>query len=316
MQPMVSVIVATYRAGEYLQRAIASALAQKFGDFEIIVSDDAADPAVKELAESFHDSRIRYRANASRLGPAGNHWAGFTDARGRYLAILNHDDMWHTGFLESLIPPLESDADINISFCDHEVIDGEGKILVEATAETSQRWGRTNLTPGHHQTFYGLVAQQTIPIAMGSVFRKSAIDFAALKDVGPAYDLWLAYLLAQNGGSAWYTSQRLSQWRVHPSQLTACADLSWSSGSVQCWKAMRDDDAYNRYRKLIHQNLGSAAIEGARISLAKGSHEDAHRFSRLALKSAPTHWRSWAAWMLCCLPMSLQNSLTRKFKVS
>ena len=73
--PTVTAIIATYRAGEYLRHAIGSALAQTRVDLEVLVSDDANDPEVSRLTGSFADSRVRYRWNPSRLGPAGNHWA-------------------------------------------------------------------------------------------------------------------------------------------------------------------------------------------------------------------------------------------------
>ena len=66
--PAVSAVIATYWAGEYLRHAIGSALAQTYVDLEVIVSDDADDPGVRELAESFDDSRIRYRSKPKSPG--------------------------------------------------------------------------------------------------------------------------------------------------------------------------------------------------------------------------------------------------------
>jgi glycosyltransferase involved in cell wall biosynthesis len=300
MTPIISVVIATYRAGEYLRQAVASALGQSFTDLEVVVSDDAADPAVRELVEAFADPRVRYRSNPTRLGPAGNHWAAFAECHGRYIAILNHDDLWHPAFLATLVPPLEADSDVTVAFCDHEVIDPDGRTLTEASDDTSRKWGRTGLAPGRHQPFRDLVVSQTLPVAMGAVFRRSAVDPATLSEVGPAYDLWLAYLLARGGGAAWYTPNRVSRWRVHPAQLTGRADLSWAVGSLACWQAMADDTGFAPFRRQVSRSLARCAIGAARAAAGAGQPRQSRAFARLAVRTDPLHWRAWAvaAWSL------------------
>lgn len=303
MTPVVTVIVATYRAGDYLRQAVASALAQSFPDLELILTDDAADPSVRKLAQDFNDQRVRYRSNPMRLGPAGNHWAAFAESRGRYISILNHDDLWHPGFLASLVPPLDTDPDLTLSFCDHEVIDPDGRTLVKETDETSRRWGRSHLLPGRHQPFRELVVRQTVPLAMGSVFRRSVLDQSALIEVGPAYDLWLTYLLARTGGAAWYSPNRLSQWRIHPTQLTGRGDLNWAMGSLACWQAMADDPSFALYNRQVRQAVFRCAIGAARSAKRVGRLSDARRCAFLAVRNNPANWRSWAIAAWCMLPI-------------
>ena len=69
--PTVTAVIATYRAGEYLRHAISSALAQTRVDLEVLVSDDADDPGVRRLAESFDDPRIRYCSKPKSPGSRG-----------------------------------------------------------------------------------------------------------------------------------------------------------------------------------------------------------------------------------------------------
>jgi hypothetical protein len=306
-EPAVTAIVAAYRAGDYLREAIASALAQTWTDLEVLVSDDAADPAVRQLAESFNDSRVRYRANPVRLGVAGNHWAGFAAARGRYLAILNHDDLWRPDFLMVLVAALESEPDVVVAFCDHDLIDAKSYVLTAKTDENSQRWGRSGLSPGRHCPFRDLVIRQTLPIAMGAVFRRDVIAPAALPDVGPSYDLWLAYLLARAGGAAWYANRRLTGWRVHPDQLTGQTDLAWAGGAVACWQAMDQDPGFRAFRRPVRVTLSQSATGAAKAALIVGNARQAAQYARLALRAKPTNPRAWIFGMLCFLPGRLRR---------
>jgi glycosyltransferase involved in cell wall biosynthesis len=300
--PAVTAVIAAYKAGAYLREAIASALAQTFSDLEVVVMDDSADIEVRRLAESFEGPRVSYRANSTRLGAARNHWTGFAAARGRYLAILNHDDIWRADFLATLVPALEEDRNLVVAFCDHEVIGPDGLNLATATAQTSQQWGRDRLAPGCHRPFHELVVRQSLPVAMGAVFRRAAVHPDRLPDVGPAYDLWLAYALAQGGAGAWYNPRRLTGWRIHPAQLTAQADRDWAEGTEACWRAMQGDPAFKDYGREVRRKLSASAVGAARVALAGGDEARSRGFARAAVRADPLNWKAWGACGLCYLP--------------
>ena len=228
-------------------------------DLEVLVSDDADDPGVSRLAESFDDPRIRYCWNPSRLGPAGNHWAALLAARGRYIAILNHDDLWRPEYLATAVPVLDSIPDAVLVFCDHDVIDPAGRSLSAEADHTTQQWGRDRLIQGLYRPFPELVAQQSIPVAMGCLFRRDAIDLTALPDVGPAYDLWLAFALCRTGGGAYYMPDRMTAWRVHPGQITATRDDAWRRGALACWEAIAEDPIFWPVRRTVRRRLADAA---------------------------------------------------------
>ena len=99
MNPKVSVIITTYQRVAQVQVTIASALAQTFSDFEILVIDDGStDGTGKVLGEVFGD-RIRYFFQTNKgLSAALNH--GLEQARGEWVAILDSDDIWERDKLE------------------------------------------------------------------------------------------------------------------------------------------------------------------------------------------------------------------------
>ena len=308
--PTVTAVIATYKAGEYLRHAIGSALAQTYVDFEILVSDDADDPGVRRLAESFGDSRIRYRSNPGRLGPAGNHWAGILAARGRYVAILNHDDLWRPEFLATAVPVLDNTPDAVLVFCDHDVIDPAGQPLSAEADHMTAQWGRDKMTQGLYRPFSDLVARQSIPVAMGCLFRRDEIDLTALPEVGPAYDLWLAFALCRTGLGAYYMSDRMTAWRVHPGQITATRDNAWRRGGLACWQAMAQDPIFCPVRHTVRRRLADSASALGVAQLAAGNRRAASSAARLAIRSRPTNWRAWAVLGLSLLPRSVAKGVT------
>lgn len=92
MLPLVSVILPTYNRWPLVNEAVESVLAQSAQDFELIVVDDGStDGTAKELAE--YGARLRlFSQHRSGVSAARN--LGVREARGRFLAFLDSDDLW------------------------------------------------------------------------------------------------------------------------------------------------------------------------------------------------------------------------------
>ena len=92
--PAVSIIVNIRNGAATLHAALASALAQTFQDWELIVWDDCSTDDSAQVVAGFSDSRIRYflAPQPTPLGQARN--AAMRQARGEWLAFLDQDDIW------------------------------------------------------------------------------------------------------------------------------------------------------------------------------------------------------------------------------
>ena len=94
-RPGVSVVIATYNRSKVLKMAIQSVLQGTYQDFEILVIGDACTDNTEEVVRSFEDPRIRFRNLEINVGEqSGPNNVGIEEARGRYVAFLNHDDVW------------------------------------------------------------------------------------------------------------------------------------------------------------------------------------------------------------------------------
>lgn len=300
--PLVSAVIAAYKADHYLELAVGDAVGQTHPAVEVVVSDDAASAETRAVAARFGD-RVRYRANLTRLGAAGNHRAGIEAAAGEWVAILNHDDRWQPTFLAEAMAAVAGRPEVVLVFCDHAVIDTAGADLPAEADRLARQYGRDRLTAGVQASLPALAARQAVPLAMGAVFRKAALDLAALPaDAGPAYDLWLAYLLARSGGTAVYLPRRLTAWRVHPANLTSAAGADWLTGAAACWAAMAADPAFRPVAADVRRRAAAAHLALTRDRLRAGDRRAARRAASSALRFRPTSAKAAVAVALTCLP--------------
>lgn len=96
--PLVSVVIPTYNQPAYLMEAIDSVLNQTMKDFEIIVvNDGSTDDTLNHLAKYGEGIQVITQENAW-IGAARNR--GIAAARGKYIALLDHDDLWQAEKLQ------------------------------------------------------------------------------------------------------------------------------------------------------------------------------------------------------------------------
>ncbi len=104
----VSVITATWNKAEVLRHTIESVLWQTFEDFELLVIGDGCTDHTEEVVQSFGDPRIKWHNFPENTGdqsaPTNE---GLRRAKGRYIAYVNHDDIWLPNHLQTLVDHIE-----------------------------------------------------------------------------------------------------------------------------------------------------------------------------------------------------------------
>ncbi|AZO72118.1 MULTISPECIES: glycosyltransferase family 2 protein [unclassified Mesorhizobium] len=107
MQPDVSFVIAAYNAEATLDRAIASAMAQRDVAIEIIVVDDRSRDRTLDIARAYPEDIVKVVALPANRGPGGARNAGLDLARGRWVAVLDSDDAILPGRLAAMIARAE-----------------------------------------------------------------------------------------------------------------------------------------------------------------------------------------------------------------
>jgi glycosyltransferase involved in cell wall biosynthesis len=116
---LVSVVLPVYNGGRFLERTIASALAQTYNPIEVIVVDDGSSDQSPEIARSAaaRDPRVRYfRIENSGAAAARNF--GISQARGDFIAMLDHDDLWHREKIARQLKVMRSSPpEVGVVYC-------------------------------------------------------------------------------------------------------------------------------------------------------------------------------------------------------
>ena len=104
MAGLVSIIMPSYNTAEYIAESIQSVLSQSYTDWELIVVDDCSTDNTDEVVDKFLlDERIRYLKNDVNSGAAVSRNRALREARGKWIAFLDSDDLWEPLKLEKQI---------------------------------------------------------------------------------------------------------------------------------------------------------------------------------------------------------------------
>lgn len=90
---MVSVIMPAYNSEEYIRESIESVLVQTYSNWELLIVDDGSTDKTASIVQEYKDIRIHY-LHQSNCGVAAARNHGIREARGRYVAFLDSDDLW------------------------------------------------------------------------------------------------------------------------------------------------------------------------------------------------------------------------------
>ena len=137
LSPLVSVIIVSYQSGPTLARCLEALKAQTFGDFEILLVDNASTDGAPQAAAAA-DPSIRFLRPGANLGfAAGNNLAA-REARGRWLVLLNPDAYARPDWLEALVagtarhPQVRCFTSLQMVADEPGLMDGAGDVMTSA----------------------------------------------------------------------------------------------------------------------------------------------------------------------------------------
>ena len=111
MSGLVSVIMSSYNTAEYISESIASVRKQTYTDWELIIVDDCSADNTDEIVKPFlYDKRIKYIKNETNSGAAISRNRALREAKGKWIAFLDSDDLWHPEKLEKQIRFMEKNG--------------------------------------------------------------------------------------------------------------------------------------------------------------------------------------------------------------
>ena len=127
MNHLVTIITPSYNTAEYIAETIKSVQAQTYGNWEMIIVDDCStDNTDKIVGEYLSDARIRYLKNEKNSGAAISRNYALREAKGKWIAFLDSDDLWMPEKIEKQLSFMKTNGYF-FSYTDYEEIDVNGK---------------------------------------------------------------------------------------------------------------------------------------------------------------------------------------------
>lgn len=124
--PLVSVVMPAYNAEKFIEEAILSILSQTYTNLELIVVDDCSTDNTLRIIESISDSRIKLVKNRVNLGIASATNIALRKCKGKYIALMDDDDISFPERLIKQVSFLEKENMIDIVGGRSEVIGEQG----------------------------------------------------------------------------------------------------------------------------------------------------------------------------------------------
>ncbi|MDE0973880.1 MAG: glycosyltransferase family A protein [Candidatus Nanopelagicales bacterium] len=114
-RPLVSVVIPTYNMEQHISETLISVQSQTLESWEAIVVDDCSTDSTPRIVNEFveQDPRIRYfRLSKNSNLPAVPRNYGIRQSQGKYVALLDHDDLWSPQKLQRQVQVLDADETI------------------------------------------------------------------------------------------------------------------------------------------------------------------------------------------------------------
>ena len=128
--PLVSVIMPLYNSSKHVGEAIKSVQDQTLDCWELCITDDCSTDDSADIVASIaaEDPRVRLFRQESNQGAAAARNRSLDNARGRFVAYLDADDMWAPEKLERQVAFMEKGG-YGFSCASYEVIDEDGELM-------------------------------------------------------------------------------------------------------------------------------------------------------------------------------------------
>lgn len=230
-----SVITPVYNCCKYLEEAVYSVINQTFSNWELIIIDDGSTDNSLSLAKSLEakDSRIRVlqHSTGTNIGVSASRNLGMKSATGKWIALLDADDIWVKHKLEKEYSVISANDDLVLVYSNAIIFSSGNKTRKSNTVYGSGIKGKVT------DPFRKLIEGFHIP-ASGLSFRKEilAVTGGFNENIRFAEDTLLIHQILETG-SIYYIDEVLGTFRFHDtssSKLTADIDKIAARYKVYC----------------------------------------------------------------------------------
>ena len=300
--PAVSVIMNCLNSSRDLREAMDSLMAQTFSDFEVVFWDNCSTDESPAIAQSYGE-KVRYFRGESIVPLGEGRNLALAQARGRYLAFLDCDDLWKPTKLERQVALFEANPRVGLVCTDTEIFDGK-RVFKRLFAETSPQRG---------MAFAALMQRQWISMSSAMVSREALTSLSAEKissgqginggwfdqSLNVCEEADVFYRIAHD----WeldHVDEPLTLWRVHGANTTFRKFGQFADETLRILEKHRElYSGYDQqYAELVELMTRRAAFQKA-VALWREGHNSAARKAILPWRNSGLKYKLfwWASYL-------------------
>ncbi len=213
--PLVSICIPAYKAEAFLAETLASVRAQTYPDWELIVTEDGSRDRTEEIVRAFASTvsqSVRYTRHDPNRGLPATRNAGFSAARGSWIAPLDSDDLWEPDHLARCVAAAPSSGPA--------LVFGGSSIVDSATGAEV---GRRVPPPGTDDLPGALLDGRLVIQPAAALFNRATLELVGGFDsrfpICNDFDYWLRCCRA--GVVPRYSGAITLRYRKHPGAMSS-----------------------------------------------------------------------------------------------
>lgn len=122
---LISIIMPAYNCAGCIGKTIQNIIEQTYSNWELIIVDDCSTDGTIDIITSFRDTRIRLCRNEKNMGAAVSRNKALREAKGRYIAFQDSDDLWEPNKLEIQLKYMKKNH-YSFTYTDYRIITPKG----------------------------------------------------------------------------------------------------------------------------------------------------------------------------------------------
>jgi glycosyltransferase involved in cell wall biosynthesis len=257
--PLISICMPAYNAERHLPAALESVRAQRFTNWELIVTEDGSRDSTEEIVKNFARTvtqPVRYDRHPTNLGLPATRNTGISAAQAEWVALLDADDVWTTGHLEAaaaLIPGTTAELIHSGSV----LFDSDTGREIEVRAPSAQM-----VAEFPRSLFYGEYMIQPSSVVLRRRLWEDVGGFDPTFRYVEDREMWIR--CARTGARVVYTGLNTCLYRKHPSAMSRHG-VAMALASARVFEKNIDWEAVpSRHR---HTQAADAWIVAGRMAL-------------------------------------------------
>lgn len=214
----ISIVVASFNYGKYLDKAIESVFAQTHKNWELIIVDDGSTDNSVEVAQKWIQKNpkkamlLTHSGNANK-GIVETYKLGIENCSGEFVSFLESDDFWHIRSIELRLQALEENPEAALVYSDIKPIGRKKDTFYVKTTLRQRKIKGDKLFCGFNNFF-----EQIVPTFSSVIVKRKFIkdsDFYGVPEKYKFYLDWWLWSHISTRGKFFYLDKKLTFWRMH-----------------------------------------------------------------------------------------------------